>query len=74
MAARRLIVNARIPTGDPYRPWADAMLLQGDQVIALGTSAALRKRAPDARVIDVAGAEVPPDGGPFRGGVPPASP
>ena len=64
-AARRLIVNARIATGDPRRPWADAMLLEGTTVIAMGQSAALRKRAGDAEVIDAKGAIVEPDGAPF---------
>lgn len=65
---RRLIVNARIATGDPRRPWADAMLLEGDTVTAVGSSAALRKRAADALVIDAGGADVPRDGGSYRDG------
>jgi predicted amidohydrolase YtcJ len=63
---RRLIVNARIATGNPQRPWADAMLLEGDAVLEIGASAALRKRAGDADVIDARGAEVASDGAPFR--------
>ncbi len=62
---RRLIVNARIATGDPRRPWADALLLDGDRVVEIGTSAALRKAAPDAIVIDAAGAAVARDGAPY---------
>jgi predicted amidohydrolase YtcJ len=58
----RLIVNARIATGDPRRPWADAMLLDDAHVIAVGSSAALRKRAGDAEVIDARGAELRADG------------
>jgi hypothetical protein len=64
---QRLIVNARIATGDPQRPWADAMLLDGEQVVAVGASAALRKQAPNAEVIDARGAEVARDGAPVRG-------
>jgi predicted amidohydrolase YtcJ len=64
-SARRLIVNARIATGDPRRPWADAMLLDGTTVIAMGQSAALRKRAADAEIIDAKGAVVESDGAPF---------
>lgn len=63
--SQRLIVNARIATGDPRRPWADAMLLEGDRVIAVGSSAALRKRAPQATAIDAKGADVSADGAPF---------
>lgn len=64
-ARRRLIVNARIATGDPRRPWADAMLLEGTAVIAMGQSAALRKRAADAEIVDAKGAAVESDGAPF---------
>ena len=62
---RRLIVNARIATGDPRRPWADALLLDADQVVQVGASAELRKRAPDAQVIDARGAEWSPRGHPL---------
>lgn len=63
--ARRLIVNARIATGDPRRPWADALLLDADQVVQVGASAELRKRAPDAEVIDARGAAWSPRGHPL---------
>ncbi len=62
---RRLIVNARIATGDPRRPWADAMLLDDERVVRVGASAALRKEAPGAEVIDARGALVTPDGAPY---------
>lgn len=54
----RLVVNARIATDDPRRPWADAILLDGDRVVAVGGSAELRKRARDADVVDARGAEL----------------
>ncbi len=63
---RRLIVNARIATADPRRPWADALLLEDGAVVAVGQSAALRKRAGDAEVIDAQGRDVAADGSPFR--------
>jgi predicted amidohydrolase YtcJ len=63
--ARRLIVNARVATGDPRRPWADAILLDDAGVVQLGASAELRKRAPDATVIDARGAEWSPQGRPL---------
>lgn len=54
-----LIVNARIPTGDARRPWADAAALSGPRLVRLGSSAELRKLAPPgARTIDAAGAEL----------------
>ena len=63
---RTLVVNARIATGDPRRPWADAMLLEGGGVIAVGNSAELRKRASDAEVVDARGASWSADGRPLH--------
>ena len=58
-AITRLIVNARIRTGDPRRPWADAVALAGDRVVAVGSSAELRKLAPpDVPVEDARGGEL----------------
>lgn len=55
------IVNARVWTGDPNRPWADAVLVRGDTILAVGSSAELRKRAgADATVIDARGKMVLP--------------
>jgi predicted amidohydrolase YtcJ len=55
----RVIVNARISTGDPRRPWADAAALAGDRVVAVGASAEIRKLAPrDAVVEDARGLEL----------------
>jgi predicted amidohydrolase YtcJ len=55
------IVNARVWTGDRRRPWADAVLIHGDRVEAVGASAAIRKRAtPTTRVIDAHGMMVTP--------------
>lgn len=62
---RILVVNARIATGDPRRPWADAMLLEDGGVIAVGNSAELRKRAIDAEVVDARGASWSADGRPL---------
>lgn len=53
-----LIVNARIATGDPRRPWVDAVVLEGTTVVEIGSSAALRKRfGAMMQVIDARGAE-----------------
>ena len=47
------IVNARVWTNDPRRPWADAVLVRDGRVLALGSSAELRKRAgAGVRVVD----------------------
>ena len=56
---RRAIVNARVATGDPKRPWADAVLLEGDRVVMVGSSAAIRKlTGPETIVVDANGATV----------------
>ena len=55
------IVNARVWTNDPRRPWADALLVQHGRVLAVGSSAELRKRAGlGARVVDGRGLLVRP--------------
>jgi predicted amidohydrolase YtcJ len=55
------IVNARVWTGDPRRPWVDAVLVRGDRVEAVGSSAELRKRIqPGTKVVDAHGMMVTP--------------
>ena len=55
------IVNARVWTNDPRRPWADALLVRGEHLLAVGSSAELRKRAgAGATVIDASGGLVVP--------------
>lgn len=55
------IVNARVWTGDRRRPWADAVLVHGDRIQAVGSSAAIRKRVTAAtRVVDAHGMMVTP--------------
>jgi predicted amidohydrolase YtcJ len=50
------IVNARVWTGDTRRPWADAVVVTGDRITAVGSSAEARKLArPLTRVIDAQG-------------------
>ena len=38
------IVNARVWTGSPRRPWADAVLIRGASVALVGSSAEVRKQ------------------------------
>jgi hypothetical protein len=58
------IVNARVWTGDPRRPWADAVLVRGEAVAGIGSSAEIRKRAgAGALVIDARGMLVSTDAG-----------
>lgn len=55
------IVNARVWTGDSLRPWADAIAIAGDTIVAVGSSAEVRKLAiGSARVIDANGGMVTP--------------
>ncbi|HEU4629376.1 MAG TPA: amidohydrolase [Gemmatimonadaceae bacterium] len=55
------VVNARVWTGDPRRPWADAIAVRGDRIAAVGSSAEVRKLAgADARLIDAKGGMVVP--------------
>jgi len=50
------IVNARVWTNDPRRRWADAVLIRDGQIVAVGSSAELRKRATaGAAVVDARG-------------------
>jgi predicted amidohydrolase YtcJ len=50
------IVNARVWTGDPRRPWADAVAVTGDRITAVGSSAEINKLArPVTRVFDAQG-------------------
>ena len=60
-AADLLLVNGRVYTVDPARPWAEAVAIAGDRIAAVGTSAEVRRLAgPQARVIDLGGAFVSP--------------
>ena len=55
------VVNARVWTGDPRRPWADALAVRGERIAAVGSSAEVRKMAgAETRVVDAAGRMVVP--------------
>lgn len=55
------IVNARVWTADPRRPWADAVAVRGERIAAVGSSAEVKKLAtPETRVIDARGAMLLP--------------
>ena len=54
--AALLLVNARVITLDPARPWADAVAIAGDTLLAVGNSADLKKfRNSRTTVIDCRG-------------------
>jgi hypothetical protein len=54
------IVNARIWTGDPQRPWAEAMAVRGEEIATVGTSEEIRRTASGVTPIDAAGRLVVP--------------
>jgi predicted amidohydrolase YtcJ len=55
------LLNGRIWTGDPGRPWAEAVAVRGDKIIAVGTTAEIRKLASGAaNLVDFGGALVLP--------------
>ena len=55
------IVNARVWTNDPRRRWADAVLVREGRLLAVGSSAELRKRAgAGATIVDAHGWHVLP--------------
>ena len=61
MVADLLIVNARIWTGVPAQPQAEAVAIAGGRVAAIGSTAALLAwRGPTTKVIDAGGARVLP--------------
>jgi predicted amidohydrolase YtcJ len=55
------IVNARVWTGDARRPWADAVLVRGERLELVGSSAEVKKRAGAAvKTLDAHGMMVAP--------------
>jgi predicted amidohydrolase YtcJ len=54
------IVNARIWTGDQARPWAEALAVAGDRILAVGTTEEIRRLAQGADVVDAGGRLVVP--------------
>jgi predicted amidohydrolase YtcJ len=55
------VVNAKVWTGDPARPWAEAVAVSGEEIAAVGLGSEIRKRLDSAtRVIDARGQMVVP--------------
>lgn len=55
------LVNGRVHTVDDARPWAEAVAIAGDRIVAVGTTEEVRATAgPGTREIDLAGAFVVP--------------
>ncbi len=56
-----LLLNGRVYTADPARPWAEAVAVRGDRIAAVGGSAEIRRLAgPKTRAIDLRGGFVSP--------------
>jgi len=56
-----LLVNGKVFTADPSAPWAEAVAIHGDRIVAVGTAAGIRTRGgTGARVIDVGGRVIVP--------------
>jgi predicted amidohydrolase YtcJ len=49
------VVNAVVWTGDPSRPWAEAIAVDGSRILAVGTTAEIETRASAGEVIDARG-------------------
>ncbi|MBI3664431.1 MAG: amidohydrolase [Acidobacteria bacterium] len=48
-----MITNAKIYTVNPQKPWAEALAIRGDKIVAVGSAAEIeRYRGPATRVID----------------------
>jgi predicted amidohydrolase YtcJ len=54
------VLNARVWTGDPDAPWAEALLVSGDRLVSVGASSDIRARAKGARIVDATGKFVVP--------------
>jgi predicted amidohydrolase YtcJ len=51
-----ILTNAKVWTGDPQRPWAEAVAIEGNRIAAVGSNADIAKIAPaGARIIDLHG-------------------
>lgn len=60
MAISLVIVNARVPTGELRRPWADAIAIEGEWIRLVASSAEVMKLGDGAVVMDARGALVVP--------------
>ena len=60
-AADSVVVNARIYTVNPQQPWAEALAVRGEKILAVGSAREIdRYRGPNTRVIDAQGRLVLP--------------
>lgn len=56
LAADLLVINARIWTGNPVKPYAEAIAIKGELILAVGSKGEVDAlRGPDTQVLDAAG-------------------
>ena len=56
-----VLVNGKVWTGDPARPWAEAVAVRDGKIFAVGTAAELRALSPSgAKLVELGGALVLP--------------
>jgi len=56
-----VLLGGKVFTSDTARPWAEAVAIRGDRIVAVGTTPDIRRLAgPSSRVIDVGGRVVVP--------------
>lgn len=60
-SATLVMLNGKIWTENPRQPEAEALAIEGNQILSVGSSAAMRKLAgPDCKIIDLGGRRVVP--------------
>jgi imidazolonepropionase-like amidohydrolase len=60
-SADTVFFNGKIFTADPARPWAEALIIRGERIIAVGSTTEVHAQAPEsARRTDLAGRVVIP--------------
>ena len=59
-SATLAVVNAKVWTGDSARPWAEAVAVEGEEIVAVGTSDEIRARAGSVVPFDARGRLVVP--------------
>ena len=60
-SATLILVNGKIWTENPGQPEAEAIAIEGNRILEVGSSQAIRKRAgPDCKIVDLGGRRVVP--------------
>ena len=58
MPASLVVLNARIKTNDPARPWAGGLAVHGERIAFVGSSAEMAKMAAEASAVVDAGGKL----------------